>query len=337
MFKRIKSLSLAFVFTFVSVYLMAINDHANAKVTIKVTDDEGKPIEGADAGIHFERIGQVSTGSRGITNLNGEFTEEGESDGKVSYGANKEGYYHTGEVQWLRNSDGKAEQKNGKWQPWNPTYTVVLKKKINPVPMYAKWVEVEIPELNKEIGYDFIVGDWVEPYGKGKVSDVLFESIRDDREGWKNFDCLVKMKFPNNGDGIQSYIIDNYKINMGSKLRMPHNAPENNYLREIAYSFGRTTQKGPYGYKSKIGQNYFIRIRTKVDENGNVIKSMYGKIHDDIIVNSGGQRKTLGVSFVYYINPDFTRNIEFDPKKNLLIPLGKEYDKEYNACTNLAP
>ena len=334
--KRILPLLSVLLIASMTGELLGMDIYAEAKVTIKVLDEEGNSVENASVGIGF--FGSKGENRDGKSDKDGFFTAQSPAqDGEFAFSVKKDGYYDTNGREMIKNSQDKIEQKDGKWQPWNAIYEVVIKKKINPVPMYAKWVEVEIPELNKEIGYDFIVGAWVQPYGKGKISDVLFESIRDDREGWKNFDCSVKMRFPNNGDGIQSYIIDNYKINMGSKLRMRHNAPENNYLREMSFSFGRTPQKGPYGYKSKSGQNYFFRIRTEFDENGNVIKSMYGKIHDDIIINFGGQRKTLGLNFIYYINPDNTRNIEFDPKKNLLIPPGKEYDKEYNGCTNLAP
>jgi len=49
---------------------------------------------------------------------------------------------------------------------------------------------------------------------------------------------------------------------------------------------------------------------------GKVHKALYGKIHGEIrfdVINS----KTAIIIFTYYLNPDGTRNLEFDQKRNL--------------------
>ncbi len=46
------------------------------------------------------------------------------------------------------------------------------------------------------------------------------------------------------------------------------------------------------------------------------MRAMYGKIQGDIIFDPRGS-KTTGIVFKYYLNPDFTTNLEFDPKRNL--------------------
>jgi len=52
---------------------------------------------------------------------------------------------------------------------------------------------------------------------------------------------------------------------------------------------------------------YYFRVRTKMDENGNVVSAHYGKIYGDFM------------QFRYYFNPTPNdRNIEYDPKQNLL-------------------
>lgn len=61
--------------------------------------------------------------------------------------------------------------KDGKWQPWNQEITVVLRRILNPIPMYASKVETQIPVLGKEIGFDLIVRDWMAPYGRGERED----------------------------------------------------------------------------------------------------------------------------------------------------------------------
>jgi hypothetical protein len=53
--------------------------------------------------------------------------------------------------------------------------------------------------------------------------------------------------------------------------------------------------------------NYYIRVRTKVDDRGNIVSAHYGKIYGDFM------------QFKYYLNPTINdRNVEFDPKQNLM-------------------
>ena len=33
---------------------------------------------------------------------------------------------------------------------------------------------LELPQKNQPIGFDFVAGDWVAPYGKGSTSDLVF-------------------------------------------------------------------------------------------------------------------------------------------------------------------
>ena len=35
-------------------------------------------------------------------------------------------------------------------------------------------METKIPVTNTPCGYDLMVGDWVVPYGKGKIGDFVF-------------------------------------------------------------------------------------------------------------------------------------------------------------------
>jgi hypothetical protein len=56
-----------------------------------------------------------------------------------------------------------------------------------------------------------------------------------------------------------------------------------------------------------INRNYYFRVRTVPDQNGNVKSALYGKIYGDFM------------QFSYYLNPTPSdRNIEFDPKRNLM-------------------
>lgn len=71
--------------------------------------------------------------------------------------------------------------------------------------------------------------------------------------------------------------------------------------------------------------NYFLRIRTRLDKDGNVINGLYGKIHGEISLGNYAWLH-MGV-FDYYLNPnEGDTNIEFDTKNNLFKNL-TEYQK----------
>jgi hypothetical protein len=52
---------------------------------------------------------------------------------------------------------------------------------------------------------------------------------------------------------------------------------------------------------------YLLRVRAVLDQSGNIVSAHYGEIYGDFM------------QFAYYLNPTPNdRNIEFDPKQNLL-------------------
>jgi len=60
----------------------------------------------------------------------------GEPTGDLNYWITKDGYYKTEGGYWFYPGPERSV-KDGRWQPWNPTNTVVLKEIRNPVPMFA--------------------------------------------------------------------------------------------------------------------------------------------------------------------------------------------------------
>lgn len=274
--------------------------HPEAKLTVKVLDEDGQPIADADVGTGFE-IGNKSIARRGRTNGDGIFSASGETTGYVSYGAGKTGYYH---------SYGKPyvglDFRFGRWQPWNPMLELMLKKIVNPVPMYARRAIIELPSVDKEMGFDLEVGDWVKPWGNGIQRDFVFRltrrfASRDD------YEAKLQLSFSHEGDGVRNvYATDN----CGSELRLPRSAPEDGY--EAVWS---RTDACPNAVQMRPDQNYCFRVRTETAD-GKVHKALYGKIHGEIrfdVINS----KTAIIIFTYYLNPDGTRNLEFDQKRNL--------------------
>jgi len=303
-----------------------------AKITIKVVDEQGNPIENAKAGIALESPKSNSWGTNikllsGLTDTDGLFSDEGETSPYVGLSAFKEGYYGVG------SSFNKFTDTTGilgfrKYQPWNPTVELVLKKVINPIPMYAIRMSgmrdgeyPEIPETGRFIGYDLTVNDWVVPYGLGTHKDFLFKVDIVRANTYRDYDVTLTLSFPNEGDGLIKYTPD---VSKGkSSLRMPHNAPIAGYSSEFVRHHERTPNiRTPIRTNGNPAYdiNYFFRIRTELDKDGNVTGGLYGKIYGEIDLGNFAwlHNSKPFISFNYYLNPtNNDTNIEFNPEKNI--------------------
>lgn len=196
--------------------------------------------------------------------------------------------------------------------------TVELKKIKNPVPMYVKQENREIPNTEDFFGYDFEVGDWVAPHGEGKVSDILFKPKFTSSDRY-NYSVELEVKFPGEYNGIQP-MPRKYQERQGSQLRSSHQAPEAGYVDYLNMSRFRKDEIVDDGdFSEKDREGYYYRIRSEVDMQGNLISAQYGKIYGSFDLYGGILGKELGLAFFYYFNPDKTRNVEFDPKRNLFL------------------
>ena len=311
----------------VATSLASVGD---VQITFKIMDDFGKPVPGATVGISLTRLknplDQLALENATQTQLHATTDKEGEAIVKSSsispelyYSVNPmPGYYYTGGGEYKFRS-----VENGQWQPWNPTVELVLKPIVKPVPAYMKLMKLEIPKVGSSIGYDLTAGDWVKPYGKGSVSDFVFQLERKPdrvvRSGPYNrehklFDATLNVSFSNDGNGIQSVLI---KPHVGSELHMPRYAPEDGYQPQLVKHMYCDDPDKPMVSDTREDQNYFFRVRT-VKKDGKIISALYGKIDGDLdfdVINS----TTAIVVFEYSLNPEpNSRNMEFDPKRNLL-------------------
>lgn len=218
-----------------------------------------------------------------------------------------------------------------RWEPWNPTIEVALKLKGIQVPMsFRKISQVNIPAEGKPIGFDLMVGDWVPPYGKGQVPDFHFQLDELPRRMITNWwgtnarphpltDNKLTISFSNAGDGIQSVFAP---LRGTSELRLPRQAPPDGYepvLSKHNYDEILGVEKGSTQVRRHTDfqkdQNYFFRVRTQKDTQGNIVSALYGKIDGDF---NDGHFIGRNLSFTYYLNPEpNSRNMEFDPKQNL--------------------
>ena len=280
-----------------------------AKISIKVINEQGDPIDLAKVGIGFER----STGwgvkeiiVEGQTDREGIFTASAFGNNHVAFTVTKDGYYaSTGEYDF-------KNHKLGRWSPWDPEVRVVMRKIGKTIPMYARIFSWEIPELEKDIGFDLIEYDWVIPYGKGISPDFIFKAEKEKQENGEMKNTLT-VTFPNRLDGIRRIEAD---LSQGSRLKLPRFAPDNGYEDMIVHPERITAWGGverDYDYNEHT--NYIFRVRSE-DDGGDLLRAMYGKIVGEIDADFR-YSKTARILFKYYLNPEYNKNLEFDPTKNL--------------------
>ncbi len=294
-------------------FFHAIKHGAEGMLTLRVLDDEGYPVNAADIQVNFPTPLFPQKETKWITDTNGFCVLKGIATDDIVYSIKKSGYYET------RGSYAFSRQKmpmviDGKWQPWNSTNTVILKPVKNPVPMYVREIDVLIPVLDHPIGFDLKKGDWVSPYGGGVRSDFLI-SFSKERRAKNDYDLNITLGFLNQGDGIQEIEIENPK---NSNLRMPYEASLVGYQTNWISHAGQRPESGYFGtLVSDETKNYFYRVRTVMDENGEIKSALYGKIYGAILFDVRGS-ETASLMFKYYLNPTPNdQNIEFDPDKNL--------------------
>lgn len=289
-----------------------------SKLTIKVVDETDKPVEGANVLLCFKGGCLKKDATKGKTDVNGLFIASGYSvDGVTGGEVEKSGYYYSGyHHDFIRNTLGV-------WQPWNKELKVVLRPKIKPVPMYVRDKWVTIPVVGKKVGFDLTKFDWVAPHGLGTITD-FYISLTRRLNTHDDFESTVTMTFPNSYDGIQSFELDRGgDFEVGSAFRTPRYAPEADYKS----TFSTTLSSRDLPLYRTSDKYYFIRVRSEVDENGKLKRAMYGKMKGRLVAEPRGS-DTAVIQFNYWLNPDYTRNMEFDVDRNLFNPLPRgEFNK----------
>lgn len=305
--------------TMVVLYLLVFSTcsyalFASGKITIKVVGEDAVPIDGARVGIGFDdnRSSSKENSVIGLTNKEGFFTGSATTtSGYLAFNVTKNGYYKTtGDYQY-------KEKKAFGWKPWNPELKIVLRKIEDPVPMYVRDTRntlIEIPVIGKDVGFDLIEFDWVTPFGIGKQPDLIFHLERLPVVSRKNYEATLTISFANKNDGIQPY---NENLQYGSQFKLPRYAPETGYQQKLVLyeSFG-ANRPTKYNFNFRENDlNYIFRVRSQ-EKDGKIEQAMYGKILKYVSF-SAIRSKTAEIYLMYYLNPDGTLNLEFDPKRNL--------------------
>jgi len=197
-----------------------------------------------------------------------------------------------------------------------------------------------LPDLAvTELGYDAELLEPVEPIGRGRRTDFTMR-IESQFKGYKNdlakrhavtrfergigpmaegqslhgnWTHTVTFRFPNKGDGI----VLSPQFWPYCKLQVPHKAPEQGYASELSLS----GEQDPFATRPDLtacrklmhNNGLFLRIRTQLDKEGNVVTANYAKI-----LCPGVSRYAPMFSFNIFYNPTPNdRNLEYDFKTNL--------------------
>ncbi len=316
------------IFKITIITLVCINvscgqkpSNAKSNATIKVTDIDGSPLSGIvvsggyiDEVDHTQGFGRATFKStEAITNHLGLASVSNRTRSRdVGFGVDKaDGYYQDYGIKFDYTS-----QSFGVWQPDNPTIEFKLKPIKNPIPLYAKHVKVELPTTDEWYDFDFEMGDFVKPHGKGEKSDVQF-LLQRRFVYYHDYESKLQIKFPNEKDGAALLEIE--PAQKGSILKMPYLAPENGYSFPLIKEKFISPQNPMLETNVSDMNFYFIRVRSTVDQQGNLIRANYAKIHNDFVYDLINSKKNSAIlMFTYYYNPTPNdRNLEFDMKRNL--------------------
>ncbi len=303
-----------------------------ARFDITVIDEETSlPVESAEVKFNFMVDGGIIPG-QGFTsnitydkqskktNINGKCTATGAVNmlRAMPIMTQMYGYYPSGigSVGVKKMNSMKKNKLLNRWEPWPCELTVKLRPIKNQVSMFVKFIgdplegKTSIPEKNIEIGYDLETGDWVSPYGKGKIRDLIFKMKEGERGLNKvKFDTF-DLSFSNEHDGIQEF--SPLKGNQSS-FTFPYLAPVQKYTKNYQF-FRKWIKTERYGYQFK-GDNmddkkFIFRVRTKVDLQGNILSAQYGILSG--VGFSIYKDKFRTFAFTYKLNPDNqSRSLEF--------------------------
>jgi hypothetical protein len=283
-------------------------------LALRITDEEGHPIAGAMGGASAEigrddKGGPLFSEDKGFSDANGWVRLRLTPMQEIYYGAQKDGYYPTRGLPSLRIQF--PEDNRGGYLLKDVTNTVILRPIRNPVSMFARRMETMLPLLDEFVGFDLEKGDWVQPHGAGVRSDLLIRGRRM-MKSRQEYRAELEIKFPNKGDGIQEVAGPRFA---GSNFLLPRFAPEGGY--EDQWSRRLELNNNGLTGAPDPQRAFFFRVRSVVNDS-RVLEAKYGKIKDDIDFSPlFPGSKTLYLRFRYYLNPDGTRNMEFDPKQNL--------------------
>lgn len=345
--KRISALAILVLMSLLG-FLQAEN------VEVTVLDEKSEPVEGATVDVWyagFQGDGSGDKKSSGASDGNGKYIGKGKAAMHIEVHVSKEGWYTSKSKMLPKGKDHNV--------------TLVLRKIERPVSLYVRDVFLKFPVFDKWLGFDFAIGDWVAPHGRGKSRDILFKFHREyvgskysdkklkdvieiskrfaerrkekwDPETFKLQTGKWKSKFQMGFSSKLEGIIEEKKGYLPySKMKMPHLAPEEGYRSEeiVINKNSYRTEKEERESLNRM-RSYVKSGVPEFQPAGYFIRTRVIEVNGKIIkANYVKLPKMIGVgaagsiNFIYYFNPAVNdRNLEYRPKSNLATEQSREYD-----------
>ena len=266
-------------------------------VRFTIIDSAGNPVEGALVEASKPGPGNMT----GFTDETGKVVLELASESTLHVHVSKNGYYTTGGELWAGGlHKGPGGSLVAREVP--DSFTIEVKAVRNPVELVETRFRGRAPVSGKPIGFDLEEGDWVAPFGRGKVVDMLFH-FHDIHVERSAFSGTMTLSFPNKGDGIQSFRAARpHSTEFGSNLAPPHEAPTESYVPTLAYTL-QHRQGEPFQSYTRKERNYVFRTRTRLDTGGTLRQACYGYFLGEIEFDP---RDPAGpqLTFTAFFNPD---------------------------------
>ena len=267
---------------------------AKAKEVLRVVDQDGHPVANAHIYGSFcpSDNGRQYALLDGVTNKDGEHVVQGTSKWRCRYQVTKDGYYRSNDVIDYLAATNVPVVVDGKWQPYGTTRIVPLRKiknlgRLCVFPDSKRMCRWKIPALDRWIGFDLEVFDWVEPAGTGKHDDVLVRFKSEMKNKYFDFRFDMDVCFTNNPyAGVYERKKDKF-----SMFEWEYNADTNRVFKD-SLSFWCEKRPGKRGVtKCLTGDSCLVfRTRTKVDEDGRLREAHYGVISGEWISGSETMR-----------------------------------------------
>lgn len=259
-------------------YETAFERGAEARIDVCVVDDQDDPVQGASVRTVFafkdeERNESCVSGADGVAVVTGITTGH-----YLKLHLSKEGYYDS-EVKYsyLHHTENR-QVKDGKWLPWGKVEQIVLRKVRHPSQMVVndEGIGSRTKCINKWVGYDIELNDFVAPCGNGKKSD--FDVYIDwDGKGISEFSGMsVKIRFSEPYSGYYLCVKDN-----ASGFKWPYEAnADSDYLRTACFGVSICRDGSWNEFLLDKEKCLIVRSRCKVDEYGELIGANYSVISE---------------------------------------------------------
>lgn len=279
---------------------------ASKTINVSVYGENGAPLDGvAVSGAFLQEVNdRTNSGIRtSRTGPDGKAVISGKEELYVDLTVIKEGYYESRKrVPVNKGNDINVD--------------VLLRQKIEPISMYAKRMRVTFQSPGAGRYLNFFEGrSSIDAAGAHIAMELELN-----REGGQGYSHKVGLKFVNEHDGVAfADVRENWSE---SKYKTGYSAPETPYENSLTVLKNRVDG---VGYSAvNLGVPFYMRLDTEIDQDGNVVSAKYCKVWPGFQL-FGGLSDSPGIELTYYCNPVAnSRNVEFDPERNMFENLTRE-------------